>query len=395
MEKKKWISKLFLIVSILTVFTTVFYLNVSILANDTDTDSGDKIISTSGDDEIDSGDNTDDTDTKSGDDEDVDTKSGDSDDKTSDDDSAKSGDVGPSGDTTTSGDNKSSADSSTGASSSDTKDDTKVKKYKITTILEKGGKIVPENPEVEEGKDQKFEIIPYEKYKITDVIVDGINYGSTSIYTIKDIKEEHEIEVKFLKITNEAKEEEKAWDNPFADINSSDWFYDSVRYVNKHGLFKGLTETEFAPNNHLTRGMLVTVLYRFSGSTEYAKSTFDDVAQDSYYSEAVSWATKIGIVNGVGDNKFSPDSNITRQDLATIIYRYAKFKGKGFAIKSEFLLDYSDRDKIADYAYEAICWCTTTEIITGKGENIIDPIGLATRAETATIMQRLAEFFEK
>ena len=269
----------------------------------------------------------------------------------------------------------------------------KVKTYHITTILEKGGKITPANPEVEEGKNQRFEIIPYEKYKITDVIIDGSNKGSISTYTFKKVTEDHTIKVKFLKVMNAAKEEELKWDNPFSDVNETDWFYDATRYVNKHDLFQGISETEFAPNSPLTRGMLVTVLFRFSNAIQYARSTFDDVPEDAYYSQAVCWASKNGIVNGIGNNQFAPDESITRQDLATIMYRYARFKGKGFAMNNAYLLDYADRDAISEYAYEPVCWCTTTKVMTEKDENQFDPTGLATRAETATIMQRLNEVF--
>ncbi|MBQ9314382.1 MAG: S-layer homology domain-containing protein [Clostridia bacterium] len=397
MKNSKWMKMLFLMVSILTISTSI------VLADNTN--SGDTTSIVNSGDEI----KVDNTDTKiendSGEKESTDnekekinTQSGeksDSEDSKTDiaDNNTTSGDKAIESEDTNSSNNKSSSGESTTdkADSTDKSSDSKVKKYKITTTLEKGGKITPENPEVEEGKSQRFEIVPYEKYKITDVIVDGINYGSTSTYTIHDIKENHTIEVKFLKITNEAKQEELQWNNKFVDVKSSDWFYDAVRYVNKHDLFKGVSDIEFAPNSNLTRGMLVTVLFRFSNAIEYAKSTFDDVSPDAYYTEAVSWATKNGIVNGVGDNKFAPDSNITRQDLATIIYRYARFKGKGFAINSPYLLDYIDRDSIAEYAYEAICWCTTTKVMNGKENNMIDPVGLATRAETATIMQRLAD----
>jgi len=292
--------------------------------------------------------------------------------------------------TVTSGDSTSSMEDET---SGDNSNDEKVKKYKVITVLEKGGKITPENPEIEEGKSQKFIIQPYEKYKITDVIIDGENLGSISSYTISDIKEDHKIEVKFLKVTNETKEAEKEWNNPFTDVKETDWYFDAVRYVNKHGLFNGISTSEFAPNSNVTRGMLVTVLFRFSNAIEYARATFDDVDPEAYYSQAISWASKNGIVNGVGDNKFAPEEYITRQDLATIIYRYARFKGKGFASSNSYLLDYADRDAIAEYAYEAMCWCNTTKVVNGKNDNMVDPTGLATRAETAIIMQRLADVF--
>lgn len=268
------------------------------------------------------------------------------------------------------------------------------KKYTVTTILEKGGKITPENPEIIEGKSQRFIIQPYKNYKIKHVIIDGEDVGSVSSYTLEKIKENHKIEVKFLKVMNASKEAEKEWNNPFEDVSEEDWFFDAVRYVNKHELLNGISEKQFLPNGKMTRGMLVTILFRFSNAVQYAKATFDDVSPDAYYSAAIAWANKNGIVNGIGNNQFNPDGVVTRQDLATILFRYAKSKGKGFALNGAYLLDYADQNEIADYAYEAVCWCTTTKVLTGKEENKVDPLGVATRAETAVIMQRLVSVFE-
>ena len=125
------------------------------------------------------------------------------------------------------------------------------------------------------------------------------------------------------------------------------------------------------------------------------KATFDDVAENAYYSEAVAWAAKNGLVNGIGDNKFNPDANVTRQDMATIIYRYMQYKGEGFKGMWAFLLDFNDRDEIAEYAYEPICYLTMNSIMTGRPGKLIDPKGLATRAEAAAIIERVAKFMAK
>ena len=147
-------------------------------------------------------------------------------------------------------------------------------------------------------------------------------------------------------------------------------------------MFNGTSENTFEPNKNITRGMLVTVLYRYAKATETEKSTFDDVDPDMYYSAPIAWAAKNGFVNGVGDNKFDPDANITRQDLATIIYRYLKAQGRGFTGVWAFLLGYDDVGEIADYANEAVSYMTMEGILNGKGDNKFDPTGNATRAET-------------
>lgn len=180
----------------------------------------------------------------------------------------------------------------------------------------------------------------------------------------------------------------------FTDVKSGDWFYDNVNYVVENELFNGTSETTFEPNHNLTRGMLVTVLYRLSGATETEKSDFTDVEEGAYYSTPIAWASKNEFVNGIGDNQFNPDADISRQDLATIIYRYVKAQGKGFIGSWMFLLNYDDRDEIVDYAYEPICWLTMNEVLAGRGDNKIDPKGFATRAETAKIIQKVADLLK-
>ena len=174
----------------------------------------------------------------------------------------------------------------------------------------------------------------------------------------------------------------------YTDVKTTDWFYEDIRFAVENGLFVGTSETEFSPNENLTRGMLVTVLYRLAGATDTAISEFADVDSKEYYSAPVAWASKSRFVNGVGDNKFSPESEITREDLATIIYRYVKAHGKSFIDNPLFQLEYNDKDEIADYAYDPICYLTMNGVLVGKGDNRVDPKGLATRAETAKILKK-------
>jgi hypothetical protein len=277
------------------------------------------------------------------------------------------------------------------------------KQYTITVKAGKGGTVSPETSKVDKGEDIRFRIKPSTGYEIADVLVDTKSVGAVKTYEFENVKANHTIEAKFNLIKVVAKDQDKdkeesketkettteSWKNPFNDVNSSDWFYENVKNAVEKGLFKGTTETTFEPNKNLTRGMLVTILYRYAKATDTEKATFVDVNPNEYYSAPIAWAAKNGYVNGVGENKFEPDSNITRQDLATIIYRYLKAQGKGFTGMWSFNLEYADKSQIADYAFEPVCYLTMNSVLNGKGENNFDPLGLATRAETAAIMQRI------
>lgn len=116
-------------------------------------------------------------------------------------------------------------------------------------------------------------------------------------------------------------------ENPFTDVAENDWFYEDVKYAAKNGLFSGTTETTFSPNDVITRGMLVTVLWRNEKQpvVDYLM-TFDDVDANAYYAEAVRWAASVGIVMGHDENIFAPDDAITREQIAAIMHRYAELK---------------------------------------------------------------------
>lgn len=179
------------------------------------------------------------------------------------------------------------------------------------------------------------------------------------------------------------------WTNPFTDVKESDWFYESVKYVNENGMMSGMTETLFAPDAALTRGMLVTVLYRAEGEPAVNRSIpFADVKADSYYADAVNWAQQNGIVSGVSEEEFAPDENITREQIATIMFRYAKYQGVAPEGAWAIRMDYADVADIADYATEGVMYCTLKGIMQGKDNHMFAPKENATRAEIAAILGR-------
>jgi hypothetical protein len=186
--------------------------------------------------------------------------------------------------------------------------------------------------------------------------------------------------------------------NPFSDVQSGDWFFDDVSFVFTRGLMTG-TGTEspmFSPGMPMSRAMLVTVLYRLAGSpdTTDLPNAFIDVPENSWYTGAVAWAVANGITTGVGGSCFAPDENVTREQASVFLHRYARLIGKVPAGEATNGANFIDKDKISDWALEAVLWCNTLGIITGKPGNngmIFDPQGNATRAELAAMLHRFSD----
>lgn len=177
-------------------------------------------------------------------------------------------------------------------------------------------------------------------------------------------------------------------DEPFTDVDELDWFYDAVVYVYNEGMMDGISATQFAPNSNLTRGMVVTMLYRLEDEPRVTGSSgFDDVASGAWYADAVTWAAENGIVNGVSDTEFAPNVNITREQLAAILYRYAEYNDYDVSGRDD-LSEFTDRSSISGYALDAMRWAVDEGLITGITDTTIEPQGTATRAQAATMFMR-------
>ena len=182
---------------------------------------------------------------------------------------------------------------------------------------------------------------------------------------------------------------------PFLDVAEGSWYYDAVSYVYEHGLMTGTSDTAFAPDANLTRAMMATVLWAMEGSpvVNYAM-TYTDVSGGAWYAEAVRWATSEGVVSGVGDNRFDPDAPITREQMAVMLYAYAAHKGYDTDHNSAEARTFHDYDAISGWALTAMEWAVDAGLIGGKPGNILDPAGTATRAEVATILRNFHQTFE-
>lgn len=180
---------------------------------------------------------------------------------------------------------------------------------------------------------------------------------------------------------------------PFLDVNTSDWFYGDVAYAYSSGLFNGDSPTAFAPYGRMNRAMLVTVLHRSEGTPAAARSSgFTDVASGQWFTNGVAWASGIGVVNGKGNGKFDPYGSITREEIATILYRYAKVKGWDVTASAN-LYSFNDGSRTSDWAARAMQWACAKGIINGKGGGKLDPGGFATRAEVAAMIRRFIEAY--
>ncbi len=177
--------------------------------------------------------------------------------------------------------------------------------------------------------------------------------------------------------------------NPFTDVKSGDYFFQPVLWAVSKDVTGGVSETSFAPNAGCTRAQMVTFLWRAAGKPwASANRHFSDVADGAYYKDAIEWAIAAGITNGVSETVFDPNGAVTREQLASFIYRYAQSKGQGFTGAWMFLLDYSDASKISSWADEAMHWCVMKEIVGGTGNKMLSPQGTATRGQIVTMLYR-------
>ena len=175
---------------------------------------------------------------------------------------------------------------------------------------------------------------------------------------------------------------------PFSDVADSAWYTQAVAYVYRQGLMSGTAQDQFSPDLTTNRAMLVTILYRLAGSPAVdGGSAFTDVSGGDWYASGVAWASANGIVTGYGDGRFGPNDPITREQMAAILYRYAGFAGQSTAGQAD-LSGYTDAGQVSPYAAEPMGWAVDQGLITGVSAGTLAPGGSATRAQVATILMR-------
>lgn len=174
----------------------------------------------------------------------------------------------------------------------------------------------------------------------------------------------------------------------FSDVTEKDWFFLDVNYVCNNNLMNGTSNVTFSPDIPTTRGMIVTILWRLEGEPKIkSETTFLDVNYDTYYYNAVMWAAENRIVSGYDEEFFGPEDATTREQLATMIYRYAIYKGYDVSNKTS-LIKYTDINQVSKYALSALEWASANEIITGTSEYMLMPQEHALRCQVAAILKR-------
>ena len=186
---------------------------------------------------------------------------------------------------------------------------------------------------------------------------------------------------------------ESDWFNPFTDVKDNAWYAEAVQYVYENGLMAGVSSTLFSPNSTTTRGQLVTILYRAEGGpTVYETAKFDDVPAGKWYSKAVSWASENGIVSGYGNGRFGPNDGVTREQMVTILRRYAESRHID-TNKRVDLSNYTDYKTISTYAVAPMQWAVAEGLISGTSKTDLSPKGTSTRAQIAVVLKRYQEKF--
>lgn len=185
--------------------------------------------------------------------------------------------------------------------------------------------------------------------------------------------------------------------NPtFIDINDSDWFKPAVDFVTGKGIMNGIEKNRFGPNISTTRGMIVTIFWQMENKPMPNDSqNYADVNQGQYFADAVNWATENNIVVGYGNGNFGPNDTIAREQMATILYQYCKYKNYDLNQGGMSTREFSDYENISPWALEYMTWAVNNQIISGVGNNMLNSRGHATRAQVAAILKNFYAIIEK
>ena len=259
--------------------------------------------------------------------------------------------------------------------------------YKITVEATQGGTVTADPTAAKAGTTVTLTPVPDRGYQVGTVAVTdrfgepvAVTEQADGTYTFTMPSGQVKVEVTFVESQPEPL--------PFTDVKEGDWFHDAVRYVYDTGLMDGVGDGLFAPNATTNRAMVVTILYRLAGEPDVSGDvSFTDVEPGLWYTDAVLWAAQKGIVNGISETEFAPSGDLTREQLATVLYRYAESMGYDVSAQAD-LSGFPDAGDIQDYATEALSWAVAEGLLQGFEDDSLQPGGTATRAQIATILMR-------
>ena len=274
-----------------------------------------------------------------------------------------------------------------GSSSSDSGD------YLITVDRVSGGRVTVQPGRADKGDTVTITVYPNDGYELDELVVTDsrgneidLDARSATRFTFTMPGGKVTVEASFVREGGQPQVPQTT----FADVPASAWYYDAVEYVYENGLMSGVSGGRFAPNDTLTRAMLVQTLYAMEGRPAAASAGFADVASGDWYASAVNWAAANGVVSGVSETGFGPNNALTREQLALILYRFAQYKGYDVTGTSD-LAAYADGSSVSNWAAEAMGWAVDAGLISGVGGNQIAPTGTASRAQVAQILMNFCE----
>ena len=259
--------------------------------------------------------------------------------------------------------------------------------YRITVEATQGGTVTADPTAAKAGATVTLTPVPDRGYQVGTVAVTdrfgepvAVTEQAGGTYTFTMPNGQVRVEVTFVEATPEPL--------PFTDVNEDDWFHDAVQYAYENGLMDGVGDGQFAPNATTNRAMVVTILYRLAGEPdESGDSAFTDVADGLWYTDAVLWAAQKGIVNGISETEFVPAGDLTREQLAAILYRYAAYQGYDVSQRAD-LSGFGDASSISGYAQEALSWAHAQGLVLGFEDGSLRPQGTASRAQIAAVLMR-------
>lgn len=265
-----------------------------------------------------------------------------------------------------------------------------------------GGKVTVNPTRPTRGQTVTITVTPADGYKLDSLTVTDLKGNTIELTKVSDTKYTFvmpagkvKITPVFVKIDGSDKDNTTNVDKRFSDVAADAWYAEYINYVAENGLMNGYEDGRFGPNDKTTRAQIVTVLYRMEGEPAVSSSSsFKDVsAGGQYYSAAVAWASRNDIVNGYEDGRFGPNDNVTREQIAAILYRYAAYKEYDTTLAGN-IASFSDAAKVSSWANSAIAWAVGEGLINGDN-GALKPQGNATRAEIATLLTRFAKNIAK
>lgn len=267
----------------------------------------------------------------------------------------------------------------------------------ITIDAAENGTVVADPVKAKEGDVVTLTAIPAKGYELADIVVKDATGKEVEAVAVDGQPNQVKFTMPEGKVTVKAtfKKVEEKPETSFSDVVGNEWFAKAVEYVAEKGIMAGYPDGTFGPANTTTRGMIVTMLYNMEEKPATSgDNVFSDVADTDWFNNGVQWAAANSIVKGYEDGTFQPNKEISRQEMALILYNYAEFKGYDLAADTD-LSHFSDADQIGAWAAPAMQWAVTNKIINGMGDNTLAPQGDTTRAQVATLFMNFCENMAK